>query len=202
MLTTFFKRKTNNNLAQKETSFILPHSPKGDLHMFKKKIVRLVLLLGMIIFTFCSTGCTFDSDNNIYYTQIIDPLSNITFDYFHPNYALVSLNCYSSYVYTLDGSQAYSLVSDFDNIPFNNIASVNEEKYEDLIKEIAQGIDIEVGYRYSTSNTEDNDAIVHFYVLTDGTILFKNNRDTALYYSDSCAVNYDKIVQKIENIGR
>lgn len=168
--------------------------------MFKKKIVRLVLLLGTIIFTLCSTGCMSDSDSNIYYTQIIDPLSSITFDYSHPNYALVSLNSYSSYVYTLDGSQAYSLIFDFENIPINNVASVNGEKYENLIEKIAEGIDIEVGYKYSDLKTDTTAATVHFYVLTDGTLVFKNNRDTTLYYSASNAVNYESLLQNIKNL--
>ena len=135
----------------------------------------------------------------MYYMDVIDMSSSMTFNYEKPNYGYVSLNRKSSYIYDFNNEQVYELVSAFNNIPIFHAETIT--KREELDKLKINGIMIEVSYRYINRNNCNNDAIVHFYILENGMLLFEDNRKINLYYSDIGIINYDEIKNQIIQIG-
>ena len=135
----------------------------------------------------------------MYYMDVIDMSSSMTFNCEKPNYGYVSLNRTSSYIYDFNNEQVYELVSAFNNIPIFHAETIT--KREELDKLKINGIMIEVSYRYINRNNCNNDAIVHFYILENGMLLFEDNRKINLYYSDIGIINYDEIKNQIIQIG-
>lgn len=135
----------------------------------------------------------------IYYMDVMEMTSSRTFNYEEPNYGYISLNRTSSYLYKFNGEQIYELVSTFNNIPI--IPAKTLAKKEELDKLKINGIIIEVSYTYTNLSTSNNDAIVYFYVLENGILLFEDNRNTNLYYSDTNAIYYDELKNEIMKIG-
>lgn len=169
---------------------------------------KMFLVLGVIIFSFACVGCgTKGGDNvseknlniqsQIYYMDVIDSTSSMTFDYMNPNYGFVSLQKTSSYIYAFDGKQIYNLISIFNTIPMNNIVSTENSKCEDLMRKTLDGIDIEVSYKYVNSKVDSNNATIRFYVLVDGTLAFIDNRKLTMFYSDQGVVDYEDFKSKI-----
>ena len=137
--------------------------------------------------------------SKMYYMDVIDMSSSMTFNYEKPNYGYVSLNRTSSYIYNFNNKQVYELVSAFNNIPIFHAKTIT--KREELDKLKINGIIIEVSYRYINRNNCNNDAIVYFYILENGMLLFEDNRKINLYYSDIGIINYDEIKNQIIQIG-
>lgn len=135
----------------------------------------------------------------MYYMDVIDMSSSMTFNYEKPNYGYVSLNRTSSYIYNFNNEQVYEIVSAFNNIPIFHAKTIT--KREELDKLKINGIIIEVSYRYINRNNCNNDAIVYFYILENGMLLFEDNRKINLYYSDIGIINYDEIKNQIIQIG-
>ena len=135
----------------------------------------------------------------MYYMDVIDMSSSMTFNYEKPNYGYVSLNRTSSYIYDFNNEQVYEIVSAFNNIPIFHAKTIT--KREELDKLKINGIIIEVSYRYINRNNCNNDAIVYFYILENGMLLFEDNRKINLYYSDIGIINYDEIKNQIIQIG-
>lgn len=135
----------------------------------------------------------------MYYMDVIDMSSSMTFNYEKPNYGYVSLNRTSSYIYDFNNEQVYEIVSSFNNIPIFHAKTIT--KREELDKLKINGIIIEVSYRYINRNNCNNDAIVYFYILENGMLLFEDNRKINLYYSDIGIINYDEIKNQIIQIG-
>lgn len=177
--------------------------------MFKKKTMKSLLMLGMILFGFGGASCannqiseeknTEDTSNStqIYYMNVIDLSSSMTFDYMNPNCGFISLHSSSSHVYNFNGRQTYNLISIFDTIPLNDAVSSESSEYEDFMIKIFNGIDVEVSYKYINSNTEKNDATVHFYILVDGTLFFMDHRKSMLFYSNPDVVDYNGFKNRI-----
>ena len=137
--------------------------------------------------------------SKMYYMDVIDMSSSMTFNYEKPNYGYVSLNRTSSYIYDFNNEQVYEIVSAFNNIPIFHAKTIT--KREELDKLKRNGIIIEVSYRYINRNNCNNDAIVYFYILENGMLLFEDNRKINLYYSDIGIINYDEIKNQIIQIG-
>ena len=135
----------------------------------------------------------------MYYMDVIDMSSSMNFNYEKPNYGYVSLNRTSSYIYDFNNEQVYEIVSAFNNIPIFHAKTIT--KREELDKLKINGIIIEVSYRYINRNNCNNDAIVYFYILENGMLLFEDNRKINLYYSDIGIINYDEIKNQIIQIG-
>jgi len=93
------------------------------------------------------------------------------------------------------------LISFFNNIPLKICIDKNDSKYDELSNQIVKGIDIEVGYKYSNQSKNTNDAIVHFYVLENGTVCFLDNRKITLAYSNPDVIEYKVFKAKIINMG-
>lgn len=179
--------------------------------MFKKKTMKSLLMLGMILFGFGGASCANNQINEekntedshisnstqIYYMDVIDLSSSMTFDYMNPNCGFISLHGSSSNVYTFSGKQTYNLISIFDTIPLNDAVSSESSEYEDFMIKIFNGIDVEVSYKYINSNTEKNDATVHFYILVDGTFVFMDHRKSMLFYSNPDVVDYNGFKNRI-----
>ena len=163
-----------------------------------KKLTALGLLtLSMLTITECSVN----QKEDVYYRDLIDLFSSMTFDYANPNYWIISLQSTDSYVYTFDSRQTYNLISFFNNIPLKICIDKNDSKYDELSNQIVKGIDIEVGYKYSNQSKNTNDAIVHFYVLENGTVCFLDNRKITLAYSNPDVIEYEVFKAKIINMG-
>lgn len=133
--------------------------------------------------------------SKMYYMDVIDMSSSMAFNYEKPNYGYVSLNRTSSYIYDFNDEQTYELVSAFNNIPIFPAETIT--KREELDKLKINGIIIEVSYRYINRNIFNNDAIVYFYILGNGMLLFEDNRKINLYYSDIGVINFDEIKNQI-----
>lgn len=175
--------------------------------MFKIKTIKLFLIMGVLMFSLNSVSCSSNKNDNAnvdehitenerYYMDVIDVLSSIAFDYQKPNYCYVSLNIVNNYIYTFGSEQAYELISTFDNVSIHNNADTELKKAE-LTKKMANSINFEVSYKYITSSTNNDDAIVHFYVLEDGTLLFEDSRNVNWFYSDKNIVDYNELENKI-----
>lgn len=152
----------------------------------------------MFFFSFFGISCVNDNatDNNqtSFYIFYIDPLSSITFDCENPNYGYASLAAYKGYVYKFNSKKIYAIISDFYDVPLNNSLVYDEANgFIDLFNRSEHYISIEVAYKYSISDVPSDDAIVYFYILEDGTLVFKDNRQLFLRYSEPNAVDYAKI---------
>ncbi|MBQ7912593.1 MAG: hypothetical protein IJ308_02465 [Clostridia bacterium] len=177
--------------------------------MVKGKTIKVFLVLGALLFSIAGGGCATGQNSAVsnsdegninepqtYYMDVIDPFSSITFDYENPNYGYASLNVLlSGYRYYFDGEQIYSLISEFNDVPISIPESDAHE--EELYKQAVNGINIKVSYKFETRDTENDDAVVNFYVLENGTLLFEDNRELTLYYSDANVVNYNEFKNKI-----
>ena len=133
--------------------------------------------------------------SKMYYMDVIDMSSSMAFNYEKPNYGYVSLNRTSSYIYDFNDEQVYGVVSAFNNIPIFPAETIT--KREELDKLKINGIIIEVSYRYINRNNFNNDAIVYFYILENGMLLFEDNKKINLYYSDIGVINFDEIKNQI-----
>ncbi len=176
-----------------------------------RRFQKTFLVLG-VIFSLTGVGCAANSKENvnkgdvntqsqIYYMDVIDSTSSMTFDYMNPNYGFVSLQKTSSYIYAFDGKQIYDLISIFNTIPMNNVVSTDNSKCEGLMRKTLDGIDIEVSYKYANSKVGNNNATVRFYVLEDGTLAFLDHRKLTMFYSDQGAVDYKDFKGKIVRLG-
>ena len=164
--------------------------------MVKSNTKKLLLILMMFFFSFFGISCVNDNamDNNQNILFYIDPLSSITFDCENPNYGYASLAAYKGYVYKFNSKKIYAIISDFYDVPLNNSLDCDEANgVIDLFNRCEHYISIEVAYKYSISDVPSDDAIVHFYILEDGTLVFKDNRQLFLRYSEPNAVDYAKI---------
>lgn len=170
--------------------------------MVKSNTNKLLLILMIFLFSFFGISCVNDNEyaeNS--YVNYIDPLSSITFDYENPNYGQVSLSPISSYLYLFDGEEIYDVISLFNDISLNNsIDRNNTEEYRNLYDRGNREILIEVSYKYSISEEPSDDAIVHFYILSDGTLIFEESRKTILHYSEPNAVDLEKFRNKVIKI--
>ncbi len=188
--------------------------------MVKNKTIKLFLMLWVILFSVCGVvGCsnekmatsnnsdtkdldedTMSNSSKMYYMDVIDLSSSMTFDYEKPNYGYISLNLTSSYIYNFSGEQVYELVSEFNNIPIIPVDSVS--KKDELNKLKVNCIDIEVSYNYANQNISKNNAIVHFYISENGILLFEDHRKINLFYSDTNTINFDEFKNKIIQMER
>lgn len=168
-----------------------------------KIIIKIYLIIIILIFVTSGSGCTneYKLDSQIYYMDVIDPFSSITFDYENPNYCNVTLELVGSHPYTFmfDKNQTYKITSLFNDIAINNLIT-KDSVGEDFLIKIAQGIKIEVSYRYVTAKNNDNNAVVQFYILKDGTLVFEDSKKISFYCSKKGSVNFEQIREKILEI--
>ena len=159
------------------------------------KIKKICLIGIMIYFVLIVVCCSKKGEkDSIYYMDVIDLTSNVTYDYQNPNYGIISLHTASSYIYKLNGKETYEIVSDFNTIPINLI--VDGKIKEKLSIKMIEGITIQVSYKYIGRVDNYDDAIVNFYVLQDGMLVFEDNRE-GLYYSSVQQIDYIKLKEKI-----
>ncbi len=137
--------------------------------------------------------------SKMYYMDVIDMSSSMTFNYEKPNYGYISLNRISSYIYNFNSEQIYELVSMFNNIPIFPAETITQKEELDKLK--INSIIIEVSYTYINRNNNNNDAIVYFYILENGILLFEDNRKINLYYSDINVINFNELKNQIIQIG-
>jgi hypothetical protein len=191
--------------------------------LMKEKITtKLYLLVLITFFSFLLVGCSNNGqkthevkndegeisnmndsttvEDSVYYMDVIDLTSSITYDYSNPNYGLITLDAKSSYIYNFDGIKIYNLISVFNSIPLNNKIKRNLASNE-LSKKIIEGINIEVSYKFTTSTYSNDDALVHFYILEDGTLCFEDNRELMLFYSEPNFIDFQVFKQKIIDVG-
>ena len=166
--------------------------------MVKSNTNKLLLILMMFFFSFFGISCVNDNTTNNNQTSCymfyIDPLSSITFDYENPNYGYASLATYKGYVYKFNSKKIYAIISGFNDVPLNNSLDYDEaNEVIELFNRCEHYISIEVAYKYSISDVPSDDAIVHFYILSDGTLIFEDHRKISLRYSEPNAVDYAKI---------
>ncbi len=162
--------------------------------MVKSNTKKLLLILMMFLFSFFGISCLNDNNQTSCYILDIDPLSSITFDHENPNYGYASLAAYKGYVYKFNSKKIYAIISDFNDVLLNNSLDYDEANgVIDLFNRCEHYISIEVSYKYSISDVPSDDAIVHFYILEDGTLVFEDNRQLFLRYSEPNAVDYAKI---------
>lgn len=171
--------------------------------MVKSNTKKLLLILMMFFFSLFGISCVNDNEyakNS--YVNYIDPLSSITFDYENPNYGYISLSLANSYLYQFNGEEIYDIISLFNDISLNNsTARKNTEEYRNLYDRGNLEILIEVSYKYSISEEPSDDAIVYFYILSDGTLIFEDHRKITLRYSEPNAVDLEKFRNKVTKIG-
>ena len=171
--------------------------------MVKSNAKKILLILMIFFFSFFGISCVNDNEyaeNS--YVNYIDPLSSITFDYENPNYGYVSLSLANSYLYQFDDEEIYDIISLFNDISLNNSTDRNNtDEYHNLYDRGNIEILIEVSYKYSISEEPSDDAIVHFYILSDGTLIFEESRKTILHYSEPNAVDLEKFRNKVIKIG-
>ena len=136
-------------------------------------------------------------DGGIHYMDVIDALSSQPFDYENPNYLFVSLRPIDSYHYHFEGSQAYGMISIFDDIPLYNILT-NPSLKSDILYNAVQGILFDVSYKYKNKTEFSSDATILISVCKDGTIVIQDNRDIFLYFSEPNAIDYEILYNEIE----
>lgn len=121
----------------------------------------------------------------------------MTFNHEKPNYGYISLNRTVTFRNFIKW-QIYKIVSNFNSIPIFPVETITQKEELDKLK--INSIIIEVSYSYMNRNNNNDDAIVHFYILENGRLLFEDNRND-LYYSNINVVNFNEIKKQIIQIG-
>lgn len=166
--------------------------------MKSKRLLNLFELL--FVFITCascqneSTNSTNNQEKGVYYMDVINPLSSITYDYENPNYSYAFIERTSDIIYFLDSNKTYNLIS-----PFSNILLYLVDNYVE--KEINSNIDdalyIEVSFKYIISETASNDGTGYFYVFKNSMLVFLDNNKHIRYYSKTYELDYEEIKNEI-----
>ena len=140
-------------------------------------------------------------DSDFYYMDVIDTLSNQSFDYNNPISSYAMIHLWDARIYTFDSSQTYSIISSFERIPLQNIVSSPSYKEELKEKMFFDSIFIEASFQYFEKSDNSEVAVIGFFVAKDGTLALQDNRNVFLYYSNSNAIDYDHIKELVEEMG-
>lgn len=127
-----------------------------------------------------------------YYMDFIDSLSSTNFDYENPNYGLVFLNPSSNQSDKFSGEQIYSVISTLNTIPLYSVKL--DESWQE---KMSSGIKIQVSYHYVEVTKAEDDAIVCFTFLTDGSFVFEDRRKIFSFRSNTNAVDFNALKSKI-----
>lgn len=127
-----------------------------------------------------------------YYMNFINSLSSTSFDYENPNYGLVFLDPTSNQSDKFNGEQIYSVISALNTIPLYSVKL--DESWQE---KMSSGIKIQVSYHYVEVTKIEDDAIVCFTFLTDGSFVFEDHRKIFSFRSNTNAVDFNALKSKI-----
>ena len=136
----------------------------------------------------------------VFYYDVIDPYSDIEFDYKKPIEAVVHIKPYDS-GYVFEGETVYQAVTMLDNVSMQHVVDYTDHSIfenEQYVGDLLNGIQILVKYR-DPLGVKDY-IFVCFRVSEDGRFGFLTANQTVLFYSDAGATSYETMATKIKEL--